>query len=201
MVVLDVKNLGFQLRQKYILKNISFCLKASQLLQVFGANGSGKTTLLKILAGLIKADEGQLNWHTGQAQKKELGLAYLGHKNGLKRDLSVAEQIALYQSLFGCLGKKDAINKHLNAFGIANSTKKFIRALSFGQQRKVALALLFTNSAEIWLLDEPFVGLDESSVEYAMSVIKQHCIAGKSIIMSSHAKYQFDDLNCAELTI
>lgn len=195
-VCLQVKDLVFGVNQTCLLDHLSFSLHLGQLLQLIGANGSGKSTLLKLLAGLQKEDDCSIQWMLENKEQSESQIAYVGHQNGLKNDLTVNENLEFSLAIFS-QEKKSAKNKilkeeFLSHYDLVNYQNKLVKYLSFGQKRKVALGRLFVLQKNIWLLDEPFVGLDESSVAYTKQRMQMHCAQGGSVIMTAHSKQIFD---------
>src|SRR5690606_37866105 len=116
--------------------------------------------------------------------------------NGLKNDLTVLENFELSMAVMAPAGNnlkkaatKDAFLAH---YDLVDYQKKIVKNLSFGQKRKTALGRLFMLKKKVWLLDEPFVGLDEISIQYTKQSMLMHCLSGGSIIITSHAPQSFD---------
>lgn len=131
-----------------------------------GPNGSGKSTLLKCLAGLLPRAGGTV---------QEGEVAYLGHKNALKSDFTVGENLKFWT---GKTDLKGLLPNHLMDIPV--------RYLSAGQARRVALARLVSDGAPLWLLDEPTVGLDEESLRRLKEILDKHLQDGGMIIAATH---------------
>lgn len=191
VLLLELRHLSHQIQNRNLFVPISMTLQSGQLLQIFGDNGAGKSTLLKILAGLLKPEIGILTWHKQCNQS----MAYLGHQNGLKGELSVVENLRLFNSFY----QSDYLTLDhpfcqacFKGFGLEGLEQKKVNHMSFGQRRKLALMRLFLSKRKVWLLDEPLVGLDDKSVMFAANMLKQHCLGDNSVIMTTHQKYEFD---------
>ncbi|MCS5708588.1 heme ABC exporter ATP-binding protein CcmA [Candidatus Berkiella cookevillensis] len=200
--LLKVDNLQYQLFHKIIIQPVSFFFERGKLLQVIGANGSGKSTLLKLLTGLLRFDEGTVKWcfdgsNDCDVHQAQSYLSYVGHQNGLKKDMSVLENIELS---FMVLSEKilpktwkesEDVKALLKALDLYASRHKLVKALSFGQRRKVALARVFLLNKPVWILDEPFVGLDEKTTDFVKSRLEMHCEKNNNVIISSHSQQDF----------
>jgi len=193
--VLHVDKLTYGYQYKPVLQNIDFVLPQGQGLLVQGENGSGKSTLLKILSGLLTPDSGSIKWQNQSVFenksdfKKVMG--FLGHKNGLKNDLTIIENLKFSVLLHG-LKLPENTNKILKALGLQDKQTTLVGNLSFGQVRKTALARLILMQKQLWLLDEPFVGLDKNSANFIKQAIIQHIKSKGSVILTHHGEFDLD---------
>lgn len=204
--LLKVDNLHYQLLHKVIIRQVSFRLERGKLLQVIGDNGSGKSTLLKLLTGLLRFDEGKVLWNfdsssNGDIHQCKQHISYLGHQNGLKKDMSVLENIELS---FMALSERwpdkswyesEEVNRLLTALDLYDLRHRLIKTLSFGQRRKVALARIILLNKPMWVLDEPFVGLDEKTTHYVKNKLEAHCENNNSVIITSHGQQAFESID------
>ena len=157
-----------------LLEDLSFSLLPGDALHVVGENGAGKSTLLLALAGLIPIASGSV--HSPQE-----GVAFLGHDNGLILDLSVSENIDLYA---GCGISPDPVVS--NALGVDSLMNKPARTLSFGQARRVALALTCLPDKAVWMLDEPFAGIDPIAVGDIQDLVRHLTNRGIGVLITDH---------------
>lgn len=149
-----------------------------------GPNGCGKTSLLRILAGLSKAESGELT--LAHDLPPEMRPAFVGHSNALKDELSVAEALQFLCSLRGATPTREQMRNALERFGIAKCLDATVRRLSQGQRRKVALSRLWLDNAAVWLLDEPYDALDKRGTEILDEALARLLSQGASIVMTSH---------------
>ena len=168
-----------------ILSGVSFVLEAGALL-VTGANGTGKSSLLRVLAGLLPAVEGRVTIEGGDGI--EPPFHYLGHRDGLKPQLTARENLAFAAGFLGGEGDPDAA---LAAFGLELAANAPVAWLSQGQKRRVALARLLIAPRPLWLLDEPTAGLDNASVARFEQIAEAHVAAGGLIVAATHAPLRF----------
>jgi heme exporter protein A len=185
-MMLQLCELAFDYQELPLLQNINLQLDSGDLLHVHGANGAGKTTLLKLIAGLYHPLTGEINYqgqsiHTNLAHYQR-DLCFVGHKTGISPYLTIKENCSF-----------DVHYHHrVDLIELSSVFKldKFIHfpcgVLSSGQKRQVGLLRLWLSDASIWLLDEPFVALDEQSLAVLMSKIKNHREKGGMVILTSH---------------
>jgi len=191
-VVLTVRELECRRGDRVLFAPISFAVAAGSIVWVRGANGQGKTTLLRTLARLSAPAAGELAW-AGAPEIAPRPL-YLAHANALKDDLTVAESLRFLLHLGGHHVDSGDVDAELERFGMASRKDAFVRTLSQGQRRRVALARLAAQrELQPWLLDEPFDALDTAGVELLAGVIAQHARRGGAVILTSHLPVPIDE--------
>lgn len=182
--LLHVTNLSQAYHHKTILKNLSFTLNRAEIVTILGRNGTGKTTLLKVLAGLLKPLRGQIKPsldHTGMSLFLPDGFLY--------EDLSLMENLNLYAKLGGAaLDWQQEMSERLGLHDFLNHP---VRTLSRGQKIRGALCRTFLFDKSIYLLDEPFTGLDPTSIEKLVQLFRFLRTRGKTVLLSTH---QMDSL-------
>lgn len=188
-VLLKAKNLSML----DLWRNISFEVSAGQILHIIGANGIGKTTLIKILCGLRYPDKGWVLWgqldihcHRDDYYQE---IIYVGHKDGIKLDLTPAENLDFFAALHRNDGKGNDEDSRIETALLRwqlGDLASPCRLLSAGQCRRTALARLLVVSARLWFLDEPLTTLDSTGSETLGEIIKMHLDAGGAVVMSTH---------------
>jgi heme exporter protein A len=173
----------------HVLRGVSFVVAGGECLQVTGANGSGKTTLLRALCGLVPLEQGRISWR-GADISVDPGayhgeLAYLGHDNGLKGDLTAAENLRFGVGLRRRVAASELAASLANA-GVAQHGELPLRLLSAGQRRRVALARLSLMGAALWILDEPGSNLDASGQALLLQLLDAHLGLGGAAILATH---------------
>lgn len=166
--------------------NISFALKPGEGLIVTGDNGAGKSTLLRVIAGLLAPAAGTITLQGGGEDYPDVGAAshYLGHLNGLKPALSVAENLDFWQKFNGPANM--TIDEALGNTGLLHARDLPFAYLSTGQKRRIAISKLLLNHRPVWILDEPTAGLDTPSASAFAGMMKAHLDAGGMLIAATH---------------
>jgi heme exporter protein A len=186
---LEVTGLSCRRGGRPVFEGLSFSLAGGALLALTGRNGSGKTTLLRALAQLVTAETGTIRWQGADvARDREAWrrqIAWLGHLDGLKGDLTVEENLAVAARLRD--EPIDRIHSALAAFDLAALSRRAVRSLSAGQRRRVALARVASAHAPLWLLDEPLNALDASSQAALRGALGRHLAAGGLVLAATHA--------------
>lgn len=186
--MLTIDNLTCTRGGKTLFRHLGFTLGDRCALLIRGANGSGKTTLLKTIACLIHPQDG----HILYANERITGdhwpeycqiIQYIGHQTAVKPQLTVRENLDFWVKLRHSEGRVEAA---LSFFDLVPYADTLCGKLSQGWQKKVALARLLACSGEIWLLDEPFVHLDDDSKVKLTSLINTRCEQGGSVIIATH---------------
>ena len=185
--MLQVTGLFFDYEQQPLLNEIQLTVTPGQLLHLRGNNGAGKTTLIKLLAGLLQPHQGeiyfnqQLIWHDLSSYQKNI--CYIGHKPGLNGLLTVRENYELGLFLPAQL---TGFEQLVQDFSLAEQLDQACAQLSMGQRRRASLLRLSLSGAALWLLDEPFIGLDKPAVASLSQLIAKHLQKGGLVVMTSH---------------
>ena len=175
---------------RVLFRDLSFTVGDGELLHLKGHNGSGKTTLQRALAGLLLPEAGEIRWQgnniRGLREEYTRHLLYLGHLNGIKGDLTAAENLRIAATLDGFTLSDARAWELLAEIGLHGYEDLPSKHLSQGQKRRVALARLLANAARIWILDEPFTALDVAAVELLQDVIRRHVADGGMAVITTH---------------
>lgn len=186
--MLSLLNISCKRDNKVLFKNLSVTLGDCCIISIVGENGIGKSTLLKTIAGLITPYKGEILYANekikGEHFKEYCSIInYLGHELALKPELTVLENLKFWEKIKNTPLRIDAAVKYWDL-------QKFIdvpvRKLSAGWKKKVALARILISEAEIWLLDEPFVNLDDKSKGKLVGMIDARLQQGGTVIFTGH---------------
>jgi heme exporter protein A len=203
--MLEVSNLKCVRGDRQLFEGVGFRLQSGKLLYLRGANGVGKTSLLRMLCGLSPPEAGQILWD-GQPIR-ELGetyrqdLFYLGHHNALQEALTVSENLSFYATLAGLVPSAADTAHALARLGLRGCQGRLVRHLSQGQKRRVALARLMLNRARLWVLDEPFVALDQQAIELLVDLLSTHLAKGGLAVLTSHQQVEMDQARVEQLEL
>ncbi len=173
-----------------IFQDISFEIAGGEALVVKGPNGSGKSTLLRVLAGLLPAESGTAKLLAAAHPVERLGEAahYLGHRNAMKRELTVEENLAFWKAFFGDFagGEGAGVEAAAEAVGLGGIAHLPFGYLSAGQQRRMAMAKLLVAWRPVWILDEPTAALDVAAEAMFAGLVTAHLARGGLAIAATH---------------
>jgi heme exporter protein A len=191
--MLTCDNLTFFKDNNKIFSNLGFSLSTSSALVITGKNGSGKTTLLKMIAGIIPLQSGKIFWGLQDVAKmRDIfngDMQFIGHKNFLKQELSVLDNLSFYAKLSDT---KLAVNSALSFFNLNEISDSKVKDLSAGTQQRVRLARLLACPTTIWLLDEPSNHLDLAEKEKLHGLIKTRIKEQGIVLIATHDEMFFD---------
>jgi heme exporter protein A len=177
---------------RQLFKNVDCRLEAGHWLYVAGANGVGKTSLLRMVCGLASIEAGDILWNDtsihSQAEAYRQDLCYLGHLNALQESMTVDENLAFTTALGGISPDTAETRAVLTRFGLRGRGRQLVRHLSQGQKRRVALSRLALSPARLWVLDEPYVAMDEAGIGLLADLIAQHLADGGLAVLTSHQR-------------
>jgi heme exporter protein A len=180
---------------RQLFAELNFTVKPGQVLLLEGNNGSGKTSLLRIICGFREPDSGGVKWCGDQIPQSRYysDMAYVGHMDGIKKELTVIENLKL--SLALGQGGSLSIFQALDKVQLSGYDDTLIQALSAGQKRRLSLARLLITHNILWILDEPFTSLDRQGIELIESLMAEHCGNGGMIVMTSHHDINLNGVN------
>lgn len=190
--MLHVNNLSFDYADSPLLEGLNFAVPAGELLHLQGENGSGKTTLLKLLSGLLSPSAGEI-YFKGEPIERSLKtyqrqLCYIGHKMGISPALT-ARQNVLFDTHHG--RRLMDFEQSIKALSLQGLDNVPCFQLSAGQRRRVALLRLLMTTAQLWLLDEPFVALDTRAINFLKERLVEHMGQGGAVVLTSHQPLPF----------
>lgn len=193
---LKVEDLRCERNDRVLFSGVSFELNPGQVVQVDGPNGSGKTTLLRTVCGLLSPDDGEVLWcdHPISSNRLEYlsEIAFVGHKHGIKDELTVTETLGFDRMLAGrCSTVSD--QQALHKLGIGECGTQLCRHLSAGQRQRVALARLLVSVARFWILDEPLTALDRTAQTVIRDLLAEHLDGGGMALVTSHQRLELGE--------
>lgn len=185
------ENLSARRGEDLIFTDISFDLGAGESLVLTGRNGSGKSTLLRVVAGLLHPETGRVAWISDKAEsgmRTAEACHYLGHRNAMKAELTVFENLSFWKEFFGDVNGGESISpaEAAETVGLDGIIHLPFGYLSAGQQRRMAFAKLLVAYRPVWILDEPTAALDVSAEGVFTGLINAHLATGGIVLAATH---------------
>lgn len=200
--LLGARGLRFARNDEPVFGPLDFHVDAGEALLVRGDNGAGKTTLLRVLAGLLRAEAGQIeiDGRPTDAPSRARAIAYLGHLPALKADLSALENLEFLCGLHGRRrGQTPSAAMHI--VGLGGYEDQLARQLSAGQKKRLSLARMWLSPAPLWLLDEPYANLDLDGIELVNRMVQAHLREGGAALVTTHGAYAAPPVRTRELVL
>ena len=188
------------------LDGISATAQRGAVTGLIGPDGAGKTTLMRLIAGLLRADSGDLEVMGCDARRAPLAvqakLGYMPQRFGLYEDLSVQENLDLYADLQGVApaDRKERYGELLHMTGLAPFTARTAGRLSGGMKQKLGLACTLVHPPELLLLDEPTVGVDPVSRRELWEII-DHLTRNAQVTVLFSTAYLDEAERCDEVLL
>lgn len=177
-----------------VLWDVSFSIPKGVLVGILGPNGAGKSSLLKTALGLIKPLSGKIEFFRQPIHLSRRKIAYVPQRQSVDWDFPITAIQVVLMGRYGRLGlfgkprkaDREAAQKALELVGMAPFADRQISQLSGGQQQRLFLARALVQNPDIFLLDEPFAGVDLTTEEEIVALLKQQKEKGKTILIVHH---------------
>lgn len=191
---IQVEGLSVSYETKRVLRNVYLDLVDHSIYGVIGPNGAGKSTLFKAILGLIDVSAGKIRVLDNDVAKVRKRIAYVPQKDDVDWNFpaTVIDIVLMgrypHKKIFQRINNDDRriADEALASLGITDLKNRQIGELSGGQQQRVFLARALCQEADIFLLDEPFVGVDITTEEKIIEILKQLGSAGKTLLVVHH---------------
>jgi ABC-2 type transport system ATP-binding protein len=179
LATLAARSLTKRFGSRTALNNVSFELRAREMVAVIGPNGAGKTTLLSILAGILAPTEGELT-----RSPREVG--WVPQEPAVYAKLSVAQNLRLFARLEKLPDPEAAVTRMLRQTGLEDRADDEVGKLSSGNQQRVNIAIGLLVEPPVLLLDEPSASLDPRQRERLWEFIGRLAGSGTAVAFSTH---------------
>ena len=188
--MLLAQNITLIRSNRTIFEDINMSLSSGKIIALRGKNGSGKTSFIKTILNILEPSSGSIYWK-GKILKQNLydyfdNITYISDKTSSIRQLSIFENIKIWQKLFLSNINNNIIEKILSVLNLDSLTYSKVSTLSLGETKKLELLRLIIENKKIWILDEPLNNLDSESIDIIEQTFQDHCSKNGSILFSTH---------------
>ena len=194
----EVEDMTVAYTTKPVLWDVDMKVPIGSLAAIVGPNGAGKSTLLKAMLGLLTVISGSvkfyINHHLAMDKKDYKKIAYVPQSGSVAWDFPTTELDVVLMGRYGHLGwfkrpskkDKELALSMIEKMGMSDYVNRQIRQLSGGQQQRVFLARALVQEADIYLMDEPFKGVDKTTEHAIISLLQEMKARGKTVIVVHH---------------
>ena len=201
--MLLVNHLRFDRSEKVIFEDINITASPGKIIFIKGDNGTGKTTLLKTLVNILKPNEGNIFW-MGKKIKNNIfnfynETTFIMDKPTSTLAMTVNENINFWKKISSSKIKFEEIFKLLEMLRIDQYLKKQTMYLSLGEIKKLELTRLILEQKKLWIIDEPYIGLDRDSIGIINETFLDHISNNGIIIFSSNYEPDLKNLEIISL--
>lgn len=216
--ILKVDHLSVAYDDTVVLKDVSFQIEQGTMTAIVGPNGAGKSTLVKAMLGLVPLVEGTIELTLDTKTVSAYGgaktnsiynhIAYVPQTSTVDWDYPITVFEVVLMGTYRRLGwfrrpgkrERDEATKALQTVGMLDYAQRSISQLSGGQQQRVFLARALVENQEVYLLDEPFKGIDKTTESVLVKIMKEMQAAGKTLLIVHHnlqtLEAYFDQVLC-----
>ncbi|MEV0369243.1 alpha/beta fold hydrolase [Streptomyces sp. NPDC050636] len=188
---------------RYAVRDLSFRVEKGQVLGLLGPNGAGKTTTLRMLMGLIRPDEGEIQIFGHAIRPGAPVLSRVGafvEGAGFLPHLSGRANLDLYWQATGRPAADAHIDEALEIAGLGDALQRAVRTYSQGMRQRLAIAQAMLGLPDLLILDEPTNGLDPPQIREMRDVMIRYAAAGRTVIVSSHLLSEVEQ-SCTHLVV
>ncbi len=178
--------------KKYSLADASFEINAGEILGFLGSNGAGKSTLIKCIVGIQPLSKGSIEINGYDIEKQPLQakqqFGYVPDHYALYENLTGREYINYIADIYGVSeeDRQERIEKYVTILNLKEAFDNKIRTYSHGMKQKITIIAALVHEPKLWILDEPFTGLDPNSIFELKECMKEHAKKGNIVFFSSH---------------
>ena len=191
---IEVHDLTVAYREKPVLWDIDLVVPGGVLMAVVGPNGAGKTTLIKAILGLVRPVAGEVFVQGKPYSARSRTVAYVPQRGSVDWDFPTTVQDVVTMGTYGRLGwlRRPGAKEHLDALealgrvGMADFAMRQISQLSGGQQQRTFLARALVQDAPVYLMDEPFQGVDSVTERAIVEILRELRSRGRTVLVVHH---------------
>lgn len=192
--ILEIHDLTVSYDQNPVLWNVDLSLPVGKLVGILGPNGAGKSTLIKAIMGLITPTSGYVKVFDKPLNDVRARISYVPQRESVDWNFPASVLDVVMMGTYGKLGlfrrsgkkEKELAMKSLEQVGMSGFVGRQISELSGGQQQRVFIARALAQEADLYLMDEPFAGVDMSTETAIFQLLQEMTAAGKTVIVVHH---------------
>ena len=188
--LLSTEQVSKRFGYRTIFQQVTFDLFPEEFILLIGNNGTGKSTLFRLLCSLSHPSSGTLRFNSCPYREclpeVRRNIGFLGHDSRLYPDLSAMENLHIFGTLYNIPELEQRINSVLDEVGLVMAKTLPVRTYSSGMTKRLMIAHMILIQPKVLLLDEPYTGLDPSSVEWFQTHLKQFRKSGGAIMLITH---------------
>lgn len=192
--VLEIHDLTVSYDQNPVLWNVDLSLPGGKLVGILGPNGAGKSTLIKSIMGLIPPTSGYVRIFDKPLNDVRSRISYVPQRESVDWNFPASVLDVVLMGTYGKLGlfrrpgkkEKDLAHECLEQVGMTGFVKRQISELSGGQQQRVFIARALAQQADLYLMDEPFAGVDMATETAIFQLLQNMTEAGKTVLVVHH---------------
>lgn len=193
-VMIDVKNLSKSYSKGKVkaVDSLNLQIKRGEIFGFLGPNGAGKTTTIKMMIGLLNPDIGSVSINGYDIQKEPIEakscIGYVPDNPDVYEKLTGLEYLNFMADMYRVTAndRKERITKYLEMFELKDAATDLIKSYSHGMKQKIVLTGALVHQPQLWVLDEPMVGLDPKSAHLLKEEMRKHCDNGNTVFFSTH---------------
>ena len=188
--VVEFQDVGCRISGKEILRGISLSVKRGEIMGLLGKNGAGKTTLISLISGLRSQTSGEIeilgkkmSAHKAEFRKQ---MGFVLQENALYEELTLFENLKFSASLYDVQNPQKRIHEVLVILGLLDRRDQVVSTLSGGLKRRTAIARAFLHDPELFIIDEPTLGVDADARHAVWTYLRLLKSRGKTVIVATN---------------
>lgn len=190
--MIEISNLTKRFGSKIAVNKISFNVRSGEIFGFLGPNGAGKTTTIKMIVGLMSPNEGEIevagvNVISDPLESKRK-FSYVPDNPDIYENMTGLQYLNFLSDIYNLSKdeRKERIKRYSDEFEMTGNLNDYISGYSHGMKQKICLIGALIHEPEVFILDEPMVGLDPKSAFRLKELMRNRCNNGKSVFFSTH---------------